>query len=51
MISELKRMTKNIDNLSILFLKMINENKELKAENERLKDEIQMLLNEINEAD
>jgi hypothetical protein len=30
---------------------MIEQNAELKAENERLKDEIQMLVNKINEAD
>jgi predicted RNase H-like nuclease (RuvC/YqgF family) len=48
MTDELKRMTENIDNLSIVILKMRDENRELKAENERLKDEIQMLLNELN---
>jgi cell division protein FtsB len=48
MTDELKRMTANIDSLTIVVLKMRDENKELKAENERLKDEIQMLLNEIN---
>jgi hypothetical protein len=49
MTNELKRMTDNIDKLSTVILQMrTDENLELKAENERLKDEIQMLLNEIN---
>ena len=51
MTDELKRMTANIDSLTIVVLRMRDENKELKAENERLKDEIQMLVNKINEAD
>ena len=41
-------MNENIDKLTVIFTKMIEQNTELKAENERLKDEIQMLLNEIN---
>lgn len=41
-------MSENVDKLSTLILKMRDENIELKAENERLKEEIQMLLNEIN---
>jgi cell division protein FtsB len=48
MTDELNRMTANIDNLTIVVLKMRDDNKELKAENERLKEEIQMLLNELN---
>ena len=41
-------MSENIDKLSTVILQMRDENLELKAENERLKEEIQMLLNEMN---
>lgn len=45
---ELLRMAENIDQISGYIIELQDENKSLKAENERLKDEIQMLLNELN---
>ncbi len=44
----LDRMVDNIEKLTVWIMDLKNENKSLTEENERLKDEIQMLLNELN---
>lgn len=48
MTDEILRMSQNIDKITDYIVELKNDNKILVEENERLKEEIQMLLNEMN---